>query len=141
MDVVLCKLRDFSSREMSLHECGAELERVRLGNGRRDGGQMDLESALAWLRRELMLLRSQDQALIRQLMDLHQGIQELRQECEVATKDDEDEAGWFSGSEGAGSSISSCSSGEMSICPPLSSISYLRPASLRRGFGRRSSVP
>ncbi|XP_023831542.1 protein FAM167A-like [Salvelinus sp. IW2-2015] len=39
-----------------------------------------IESALAWLHRELMEMQSQDQALIQQLMDPHTAIQELKLE-------------------------------------------------------------
>lgn len=98
-----------------------------------------------------MEMRSQDQALIRQLMELHSGIQELKQELseeeeEKETDDDdeeEEEAGSYWDSESERGSVYS-SSGEAGFPP-----SYLmRPRSLhagllfrRRGFNRRSSVP
>lgn len=96
-----------------------------------------------------MEMRSQDQALIRQLMDLHDGIQELKQECAKAIEDEEEEEEepcWDSGSEGGGSSMSSFS-GEMSFYPSIYSFSTcMSPAPLaaylpKRAFGRRSSVP
>ncbi|XP_078664955.1 protein FAM167A-like [Branchiostoma floridae x Branchiostoma belcheri] len=60
----------------------------------RKGG---IESALAWLRKELLEMRSQDQALIQQLMKLHVGIQELKAEQDACAlyddldDDDDDE--------------------------------------------------
>lgn len=93
-----------------------------------------------------MEMRSQDQALVRQLMELHSGIQELKQELseEEATDEEEgeDEDGAsFWDSESEGGSIY-CSSAEMA------SVSFLnmRPTFnsrvlSKRGFSRRSSVP
>lgn len=63
-----------------------------------------------------MEMRSQDQALIRQLMELHSGIQELKQELSEEEQeeetDDEDEEGsyWDSESEQGSGSIYSGSS-------------------------------
>lgn len=95
-------------------------------------------------------LRSQDQALIRQLMDLHAGIQELKQECAVDyEEEDEDEPdeyeeqSWDSDSAAEGSSASSYS-GEMSFCSSIYSNFYTSPLAhslSKRTFGRRSSVP
>lgn len=97
-----------------------------------------------------MEMRSQDQALVRQLMELHSGIQELKQELseeeqEEETEEEEEEEGscWDSESEQGSGSIYS-SSGEMGL-----SISCLKtPARFRysaglrkRAFCRRSSVP
>ncbi|KAK2886902.1 hypothetical protein QQF64_014189 [Cirrhinus molitorella] len=117
--------------------------------GTRLAGDGDIETALAWLRKELMEMRSQDQVLIRQLMDLHDGIQELKQECAKAIEDEEDdeeEPCWDSESEGGTSSMSSFS-GEMSFYPSIYSFSTcMSPAPLaacppKRAFSRRSSVP
>lgn len=100
-----------------------------------------------------MEMRSQDQALIRQLMELHSGIQELKQELseeeqeeEEETDEEEEDEGdgsyWDSESERGSSSIYS-SSGEASF-----SISYLKMslpfysrASSKKVLNRRSSVP
>lgn len=95
-----------------------------------------------------MEMRSQDQALIRQLMELHSGIQELKQELSEEEETDEEEeeeeegASWDSESEGGSGSVY-CSSGEMGF-----SISFLnmRPTLnsgvlSKRAFSRRSSVP
>lgn len=95
-----------------------------------------------------MEMRSQDQALIRQLMELHSGIQEFKQELseeeqgEETEEEEEEGSYWDSESErGSGSDYSS--SGEMGF-----SISFLKkPPSLysgvlsKRAFNRRSSVP
>ncbi|XP_073678408.1 uncharacterized protein [Garra rufa] len=160
MEVVLTRLRDFSCKETSFDHCTAavmcrdhsssqEVCRGTRMTGEGDAGQLDIESALAWLRKELMEMRSQDQALIRQLMDLHDGIQELKQECAKAIEDEEEEEEepcWDSGSEGGASSISSFS-GEMSFYPSIYSFSTcMSPPPLatylpKRAFSRRSSVP
>lgn len=92
-------------------------------------------------------MRSQDQALIRQLMDLHAGIQELKQECAVDYEEEEEpdeyeEQSWDSDSEAEGSSASSYS-GEM-FCSSIYSNFYTSPIGhfvSKRSFGRRSSVP
>lgn len=97
-------------------------------------------------------MRSQDQALIRQLMELHSGIQELKQELseeeqEEETDEEEAEEGeegsyWDSESERGSSSVYS-SSGEggfsisfLNVPPPLCS-----GVLSKRAFSRRSSVP
>uniref|UniRef100_A0A3P9M2L8 Si:ch211-153f2.7 n=1 Tax=Oryzias latipes TaxID=8090 RepID=A0A3P9M2L8_ORYLA len=94
MEVLLTRLRDFSCRT-STFEARRRVFREPESPTRpcRDagGGNLDIESALVWLRRELMELRSQDQALVRQLMELHSGIQELKQELEQEEETDEDE--------------------------------------------------
>ncbi|KAI4874180.1 hypothetical protein NFI96_018978, partial [Prochilodus magdalenae] len=157
MEVVLTRLRDFSCKEATFDDCKAAVmfrKRPAAEDACRTAsmehtGRMDIESALAWLRRELMEMRSQDQALIRQLMDLHEGIQELKQECALEYEEEEeqevdDEPCWDSGSETGGSSSSSYS-GEMCFYPSIYSpfrTSPLSVASLpKRVFSRRSSVP
>lgn len=98
-------------------------------------------------------MRSQDQALIRQLMDLHAGIQELKQECilddeeaeeeEEEEPDDYEEHSWDSDGEAEGSSASSCSEG-MSFCSSIYSNFYTSPLGhslSKKTCGRRSSVP
>ncbi|XP_076865161.1 uncharacterized protein LOC143516997 [Brachyhypopomus gauderio] len=150
MEAVLTRLRDFSCRDATFDERDEPAaETCRVACPRR-GGRVDIQSALAWLRRELMEMRSQDQALIRQLMDLHAGIQELKQEC-FLDDGEEEERCWDSGSMMGGSSTSSYS-GEGSVSPsihtllpplyPLFRISALHLA-LRppRASNRRSSVP
>lgn len=94
-----------------------------------------------------MELRSQDQALIRQLMELHSGIQELKQELseeeEEETDEDEEEdevCYWDSESDGGSGSIY-CGSGETGA-----SVRSVRPrrctsVSSKKRFSRRSSMP
>ncbi|XP_051729352.1 alanine and arginine-rich domain-containing protein-like [Ctenopharyngodon idella] len=158
MEVVLTRLRDFSCKETSFDDCKAagmcrdhssspEVCRGKRTAGDGDSGRLDIETALAWLRKELMEMRSQDQALIRQLMDLNDGIQELKQECAKAIEEEEEEDHpcWDSESEGGGSSMSSFS-GEMCFYPSIYSFSTcMSPTPLgylpKRAFSRRSSVP
>ncbi|KAF7691160.1 hypothetical protein C0J45_18916 [Silurus meridionalis] len=157
MEVVLTRLRDFSCKEASFEDYKAAVifreqpqaektcreERVNCDGAER----LDIESALAWLKRELMEMRSQDQALIRQLMDLHAGIQELKQECAVEESEEDkldeyEEQSWDSDSESEESSTSSYS-GEMSFYSSIYS-NFYRPLAhslSKRNFGRRSSVP
>ncbi|XP_037649638.1 potassium voltage-gated channel subfamily A member 4-like [Sebastes umbrosus] len=157
MEVVLTRLRDFSCKTSTFDECkpagqsACRDPRSRTGcTAGEEGGKLDIESALAWLRRELMEMRSQDQALIRQLMELHSGIQELKQELseeeqEEETDEEEEEEGsyWDSESErGSGSIYSGSEEVGFSISclktpPPL----YSSRVSSNREFSRRSSVP
>ena len=107
-----------------------------------------------------MEMRSQDQALIRQLMELHSGIQELKQEWseeeeeqegETEEEEDEDEeeeeeeegSYWDSESEqGSGSIYFSSRELGFSISSFLKTPATLHSgASVRRAFSRRSSVP
>ncbi|KAJ8267671.1 hypothetical protein COCON_G00128430 [Conger conger] len=165
MELVLTRLRDFSCkaatfndrksaemticREAQRDNCaanGSQRETCLAGEG--SPTQLDIESALAWLRRELMEMRSQDQVLIQKLMDLHMGIQELKLECAEAEEEEEAELeGWDSGSE-AGSSSEYSSSGEVRFAGSLSATSMPPPFLLyhsrslpRQHFSRRSSVP
>ncbi|KAG2467496.1 F167A protein, partial [Polypterus senegalus] len=83
MELVLTRLRDFSSKSATFNHCdSAEMPPFREQQDDKPEGRekIDIETALAWLRKELMEMRSQDQILIKQLMDLHSGIQELKQE-------------------------------------------------------------
>ncbi|KAI7798838.1 hypothetical protein IRJ41_015885, partial [Triplophysa rosa] len=151
-EVVLTRLRDFSCKDTSFDQCASAVRCMdssssqEVCRGERDADRLDIETALAWLRKELMEMRSQDQALIRQLMDLHDGIQELKQECAKATEEEEEvEPYWDSGSEGGGSSMSSFS-GEMCFYPSTCSFATcMSPVPLgylpKRAFSRRSSVP
>ncbi|KAM9738640.1 uncharacterized protein ACNS7B_013910 [Menidia menidia] len=160
MEVVLTRLRDFSCKTSTFDDSKPVPQRAcRDPRGRTDhlrngctasgeGSRLDIESALAWLRRELMEMRSQDQALIRQLMELHSGIQELKQELSEDKREDElDEEElegcyWDSESEQGSGSVYS-NSGEM-VCNvpnqkttrPLCSGGFSG-----KGFYRRSSVP
>ncbi|XP_010898498.1 alanine and arginine-rich domain-containing protein [Esox lucius] len=173
MEVILTRLRDFSCKNVTFDTCNTaraigfkDLPPTNRGSCPREavqtescmaGGEgsglykLDIESALAWLRRELIEMRSQDQALVRQLMDLHAGIQELKLECaeadeeeEEAEEDTEEEGSWDFGSEagGSGSSVDS-SSGEGFYISSLSS--RINPPPLgslpKRAFNRRSSMP
>ncbi|XP_068432114.1 protein FAM167A [Clinocottus analis] len=162
MEVVLNRLRDFSCKTATFDDCKAAGQSAcraprsgRAGcTAGEGGGQLDIESALAWLRRELMEMRSQDQALIRQLMELHSGIQELKQELseeEEELEEETDEEGeeaeeegsyWDSESERGSDSVYS-GSGEVGFsisCMKTTPAFYSRVLSTR-AFSRRSSVP
>uniref|UniRef100_A0A3Q0S6S5 Si:ch211-153f2.7 n=1 Tax=Amphilophus citrinellus TaxID=61819 RepID=A0A3Q0S6S5_AMPCI len=160
MEVVLTRLRDFSSKTSTFDDCKAAEESANRDpqsrtNHAREGctpggerSKLDIESALAWLRMELMEMRSQDQALIRQLMELHSGIQELKQELieeeQEEDTDEEEEEGsyWDSESEqGSGSIYSSSGEGAFSIsCLKMPQQLYSGALS-KKMFCRRSSVP
>ncbi|KAM8840345.1 uncharacterized protein AB9W97_001205 [Spinachia spinachia] len=157
MEVVLNRLRDFSCKTSTFDDRKGTGQGARRDPGSRsgctageEGRKLDIESALAWLRRELVEMRSQDQALIRQLMELHSGIQELKQELseeepeEETGEEEEEEEGsyWDSESERGSRSIYS-GSGEVGF-----SISRLKAAPTPRAevlsyraFSRRSSAP
>uniref|UniRef100_A0A3B3BPY9 Si:ch211-153f2.7 n=1 Tax=Oryzias melastigma TaxID=30732 RepID=A0A3B3BPY9_ORYME len=141
MELLLTRLRDFSCRTSTFEDCrlGVFRETGSPMGPCRDagGGTRDIQSALAWLRRELMELRSQDQALVRQLMELHSGIQELKQELEQEEETDEDEEEGCYG----GGMVSN--SGEM-FCHNVHQKTSRPPFTgglLERVFYRRSSVP
>ncbi|KAL3043607.1 protein FAM167A-like [Trematomus bernacchii] len=160
MEVVLTRLRDFSCKTSTFDDSKAagpsacRDPRSRAGcTAGEEAGKLDIESALAWLRRELMEMRSQDQALIRQLMDLHSGIQELKQELseeeqeeetdEEEAEEEEESSYWDSESEQGSGSVYSSGSGGVGVA-----ISFLKtPPSLysrvlsKRVFNRRRSVP
>ncbi|KAM7373416.1 hypothetical protein PAMP_008267 [Pampus punctatissimus] len=162
METVLTRLRDFSCKTTTFDDCKPAGQRTckdprTRADGHRDGctaggegSRLDIESALAWLRRELMEMRSQDQALIRQLMELHSGIQELKQDLSEEEQEDETEeeeeeeegSYWDSESEQGSGSVYS-SSGEVGFS--ISSLKTPPPlysgASARRALSRRSSVP
>ncbi|CAH1248097.1 protein FAM167A-like [Branchiostoma lanceolatum] len=115
MEVITRRLEEFSSRPPSFSDSSPEaLTAVRRpwlpepeeekpvpcvnGVGPTETSMQDrkggIESALAWLRKELLEMRSQDQALIQQLMKLHVGIQELKAEqdaCALYDDDDDDD--------------------------------------------------
>ncbi|RVE67205.1 hypothetical protein OJAV_G00114540 [Oryzias javanicus] len=140
MDPLLTRLRDFSCRTSTFQDCRREVFKETgspMGPcGDAGGGCRDIQSALAWLRRELMELRSQDQALVRQLMELHSGIQELKQELEQEEEEDEEEGCYggariFSNSGG----MSCLDVHQKPTRPPFTG------ALLERVFYRRSSVP
>ncbi|XP_068504948.1 uncharacterized protein C20orf202 [Syngnathus scovelli] len=152
MDGVLTRLRDFSCKAITFDTCtpaGAcrdprsRTEHPRKGFASGEGNKLDIESALAWLRRELMEMRSQDQALIRQLMELHSGIQELKQELSEEEEEEEDEEGssWDSESE-QGSVYSSSGEEETLLFPlPKAPWCFYSTALARKSSNRRSSVP
>ncbi|XP_069033132.1 protein FAM89A [Embiotoca jacksoni] len=166
MEVVLTRLRDFSCKtstfddreqaeESACREPRSRTDHLRGGRGGGggrtaggDGSKLDIESALAWLRRELMEMRSQDQALIRQLMELHSGIQELKQELseeeqEEETDEEEEEGSYWDSESERGSGSVYSSSGEVGFS--TSCRKTPRPLHTRglqkRPFCRRSSVP
>uniref|UniRef100_A0A3Q2CBE0 Uncharacterized protein n=2 Tax=Cyprinodon variegatus TaxID=28743 RepID=A0A3Q2CBE0_CYPVA len=109
MEVVLTRLRDFSCKTSTFNNqseassCrNAQSHTYHRCTAGRESSRLDIGSALAWLRMELMEMRSQDQALIRQLMHLHSGIQELKQELseEEDTEEEEEEGScWDSDNE------------------------------------------
>ncbi|CAJ1083194.1 potassium voltage-gated channel subfamily A member 4-like [Xyrichtys novacula] len=157
MEVVLTRLRDFSCKTSTFDEskpaeqAACRDPRSRMSEGctaGEEGRKLDIESALAWLRRELMEMRSQDQALIRQLMELHSGIQELKQELseeeQEENTDDEEEEGsyWDSESERSSGSVYS-GSGEVGfpVYYPKTPLHLYSRVLRKRGFCRRSSVP
>ncbi|XP_031722192.1 protein FAM167A [Anarrhichthys ocellatus] len=161
MEVVLNRLRDFSCKTSTFDDCKPAGQSARRDPRSRtgctageEGRKLDIESALAWLRRELMEMRSQDQALIRQLMELHSGIQELKQELSEEEQDEEtDEEGEEEEEEGEGSYWDSESergsgsvyfgSGEVGFsisCLKTTPTLYTKVLS-KRSFNRRSSVP
>uniref|UniRef100_UPI00398F2D18 alanine and arginine-rich domain-containing protein n=1 Tax=Pristiophorus japonicus TaxID=55135 RepID=UPI00398F2D18 len=91
MDPVLTKLKELSSKPGSFAD--------RPGRSSRQPGvykrqscpaiewdpqgkrkRVDMEKALDWLKSELMEMRFQNQTLVKQLMELHVGIQELKKE-------------------------------------------------------------
>lgn len=79
-----------------------------------------------------MEMRSQDQALVRQLMELHSGIQELSQEL---SEEEEEGSSWDSGSEdGSGSFVFG------GLCQKTPWPLYLRGLP-GKALHRRSSVP
>ncbi|XP_071356505.1 uncharacterized protein C20orf202 [Trachinotus anak] len=160
MEMVLTRLRDFSCKTSTFDDCkpagqsACRDPRTRTDHLREgctaggEGNKLDIESALAWLRRELMEMRSQDQALIRQLMELHSGIQELKQELseeeqEEETDEEEEEGSYWDSESERGSGSVYSSSGEAGV-----SVSFLKMPPPRysgvlskRAFSRRSSVP
>ncbi|KAM3596461.1 uncharacterized protein V6R79_014858 [Siganus canaliculatus] len=160
MEVVLTRLRDFSCKTSTFDDskpagqsaCRDPRSRTdRLSEDctvEEEGRKLDLESALAWLRRELMEMRSQDQALIRQLMELHYGIQELKQELseeeqeeETESEEEEEDNYWDCDSERGSGSVY-CSSREMGLGSLLKMPRSLHPrALLKKASCRRSSVP
>ncbi|XP_007577117.1 uncharacterized protein LOC103155383 [Poecilia formosa] len=140
MDVVLTRLRDFSCKTSTFHD-GAIWENTPklrhfcplrgAHSAGRDGSRWDIGSALARLRAELMEMRSQDQALIRQLMELHSGIQELKQELSEEEEEDTDEEGRYWDSESDGGSRN------LFFCQKIHQTFY----SAEKMTHRRSSVP
>ena len=89
-------------------------------------GSSRVTADVQFLHSPQMEMRAQDQALIRQLMDLHNGIQELKlelseeeEEPEGEEEEPEEEVCWDSGSE-AGASSYYTSSGEVSFSSCLS---------------------
>ncbi|KAF7662111.1 hypothetical protein LDENG_00245650 [Lucifuga dentata] len=154
MEVVLTRLRDFSCKTTTFDDCKpaghsacrdpwTQADHIREGctAGEVHPYKLDIESALAWLRRELMEMRSQDQALIRQLMELHSGIQELKQELseEEEEIDEEGEEGSCWDSESEQGSFSEEMGFSISCLKMPSSLSS--GALAKREFSRRSSVP
>ncbi|XP_072226531.1 uncharacterized protein [Leuresthes tenuis] len=160
MEVVLTRLRDFScktstfddskmAQQSACRDLRGPTDHPRQGcTAGGDGSRLDIESALAWLRRELMEMRSQDQALIRQLMELHSGIQELKQELSEEEQeeelDEEEQEGsyWDSESEQGSGSVYS-TSGEMVFNIPNQNMPqpFYSGGLPERAFYRRSSVP
>lgn len=90
-----------------------------------------------------MELRSQDQALIRQLMELHSGIQELKQELSEEEEEEETDEDEEEDEEGACYWDSESDGGSGSICTSFLNVRPRRCTSVssRKRFSRRSSVP
>ncbi|MEQ2214674.1 hypothetical protein XENOCAPTIV_016097 [Xenoophorus captivus] len=151
MEVVLTRLRDFSCKTSTFDDCTPSEDSSRREakshsyhhrgpcTAGREGSRLDIGSALAWLRMELMEMRSQDQALIRQLMELHSGIQELKQELSEEDTDEEkeEEEGtyWDTDSEGGSSSFY-----HNIFCQKMSQTFYTGGSAVKV-VHRRSSVP
>nr|XP_005994570.1 PREDICTED: protein FAM167A-like [Latimeria chalumnae] len=133
MELVLTQLRNFSSKSATFNDC-TSAEIPPNGYRRAEDGEkrqkLDIESALAWLRKELMEMRFLDQMLIKQLMELHAGIQELKLEYNDLNDTDSEY-----------DSDSICSSFREGCLNPLFSTSTLHQVSARRAFFRRSSMP
>ncbi|MBN3284987.1 F167A protein, partial [Polyodon spathula] len=133
MELVLTRLKDFSLKSATFNDCkSAEIPSFRNSQDDEEESRqqkLDIESALAWLRKELMEMRSQDQMLIKQLMELHNGIQELKQECtdgnDVDSESDTEDSIYSS-------------SGD--VCPSPFSATALY-ISTRKTSSRRSSMP
>lgn len=81
-----------------------------------------------------MEMRSQDQTLIRQLMELHSGIQELKQELSEEEEEDTDGEGsyWDSDSDGGSRNLFT-----NNLCQKIHQTFY----SAEKMTHRRSSVP
>ncbi|KAK1172638.1 protein FAM167A-like [Acipenser oxyrinchus oxyrinchus] len=134
MELVLTRLKDFSLKSATFNDCkSAEIPSFRNTQDDKEKSRqqkLDIEGALSWLRKELMEMRSQDQMLIKQLMELHSGIQELKQECTDGNDVDSE----------SDTEDSICSSSG-DVCPsPFSSAKalYISP---RKTSSRRSSMP
>ncbi|XP_051886923.1 uncharacterized protein LOC127578682 [Pristis pectinata] len=92
MDLVLSKLKDFSCKPTRFADWDGRDSQPGLYKRQScpDIGwdphskrqRVDLEKALDRLKSELMEMRSQNQSLVKQLMELHEGIQDLKQECD-----------------------------------------------------------
>ncbi|KAK2830580.1 hypothetical protein Q5P01_018511 [Channa striata] len=158
MEVVLTRLRDFSCKTATFEDCKPARQNAcrdpqsrtdMLGAERTAGGgssKLDIESALAWLRRELVEMRSQDQALIRQLMELHSGIQELKQELseeeqEEETDEEEEEGNYWDSESEQGSSSVYSSSGEVGFSFVRTPRPLFSGLFSKRALNRRSSAP
>ncbi|GCC35916.1 uncharacterized protein [Chiloscyllium punctatum] len=108
MDLLLTRLKDFSRKPGRFpggegrHSLPALGKRQSYSgpewDPRPQGRRMDLEKALEWLKSELMEMRFQNQTLVKQLMELHAGIQELKKEYDSdqdvsASESDNEESG------------------------------------------------
>ncbi|XP_069744283.1 alanine and arginine-rich domain-containing protein-like [Narcine bancroftii] len=90
MDLVLKKLKDFSTKASRFAEWDDQPGLHKRQSCPDIGGdpqskrqRADLEKGLERLKSELMEMRSQNQSLAKQLMELHEGIQDLKQEHEI----------------------------------------------------------
>ncbi|XP_067904970.1 protein FAM167A-like [Heterodontus francisci] len=108
MDPVLTKLKDFSSKPSRFADGGGRSSQP--GSYKRQNcpgiewdpqgkrQSIDMEEALDWLKSELTEMRFQNQTLVKQLMELHIGIQELKKEYDSdqdlsASESDSEESG------------------------------------------------
>ncbi|KAH1177115.1 hypothetical protein KIL84_010817 [Mauremys mutica] len=104
MELILTQLKDFSSKSATFNsQYPTEVSSCRYyqAEDRQSRQSLDIESALASLKKELMEIWYLDQMLIKQLMELHACIRDLKQEYRdlMATESDCDTASNHSSSE------------------------------------------
>ncbi|XP_043922998.1 protein FAM167A-like [Protopterus annectens] len=131
MELVLTHLKDFSCKSATFNDSSstAELQLFHRNSGEERNRKLDIESSLAWLKKELMEMRYLDQMLVKQLMELHAGIQELKLEyCDMNDLGSDSETDSICSSTGDG-------------CPSPLSINSTFYVTSRRTFCRRSSMP
>ncbi|XP_078410980.1 uncharacterized protein LOC144688381 [Cetorhinus maximus] len=86
MELLLTRLKDFSSKPNRFADGGGSSSQPGQScsgiewdpQGKRQ--RIDMEKALVWLKSELTEMRFQNQTLVKRLLELHIGIQELKKE-------------------------------------------------------------